>query len=222
MESSIFNIKLEDVVDEFIPPKGISPLKEPTAFTVIQWGDISKDDEITIFIEPQVLTEIIRISKDLIDREVGGFLVGYVAMDEKMLFVAITDFTQAEHTMGNFEDLTFTHQTWKVLDSQMQGRFCGKKVLGWYHTHPGIELFMSPHDKFIHKNFFSASWQIALIVDPLIKYTKFFYLSKEKTWINPGFYIYTTVEQYTLLRKVINDLEIGKKKELTFRYGRKI
>ncbi|MBI4778022.1 hypothetical protein HY792_03780, partial [Candidatus Desantisbacteria bacterium] len=59
-------------------------------------------------------------------------------------------------------------------DCQMGERFNGKYVVGWYHTHPGLGLFMSHYDSFIHNNFFSLSCQIALVVDPATENHMFF------------------------------------------------
>ena len=42
-----------------------------------------------------------------------------------------------------------------------------QQIVGWYHSHPGFGIFLSEHDLFIHRNFFSGAAQIALVVDPL-------------------------------------------------------
>ena len=38
--------------------------------------------------------------------------------------------------------------------------------MGWYHSHPGFGVFLSDHDTFIHKNFFSSPGQVAWVFDP--------------------------------------------------------
>jgi proteasome lid subunit RPN8/RPN11 len=40
------------------------------------------------------------------------------------------------------------------------------QIVGWHHTHPGFGIFLSRHDEFFHRNFFSQPWQVALVVDP--------------------------------------------------------
>ena len=49
------------------------------------------------------------------------------------------------------------------MDSHHQG----KRVVGWYHTHPGFGVEFSEMDLFIQRNFFPDSAQIALVTDPL-------------------------------------------------------
>jgi hypothetical protein len=41
-----------------------------------------------------------------------------------------------------------------------------ERIVGWYHSHPGFGVFLSDHDTFIHKNFFSAPQQVAWVYDP--------------------------------------------------------
>jgi hypothetical protein len=41
-----------------------------------------------------------------------------------------------------------------------------RRILGWYHTHPGFGIFLSDMDMFIHGNFFNLPWQVALVYDP--------------------------------------------------------
>ena len=40
-------------------------------------------------------------------------------------------------------------------------------IVGWYHSHPGFGIFLSEHDRFIHRHFFGEPGQIALVIDPL-------------------------------------------------------
>jgi hypothetical protein len=49
-----------------------------------------------------------------------------------------------------------------VKDSQ----YPEKRIVGWYHSHPGFGIFLSEHDLFIHKNFFSDPNQVAWVFDP--------------------------------------------------------
>jgi hypothetical protein len=48
----------------------------------------------------------------------------------------------------------------------MDGKHQGKRVVGWYHTHPGFGVFLSDRDQFIHKSFFDLPFQVAFVYDP--------------------------------------------------------
>jgi proteasome lid subunit RPN8/RPN11 len=52
------------------------------------------------------------------------------------------------------------------MHSLMEEKFPDKELVGWYHTHPRMGLFLSSHDIFLHNNFFPKPWQVALVVEP--------------------------------------------------------
>jgi proteasome lid subunit RPN8/RPN11 len=70
--------------------------------------------------------------------------------------------------------LKFTHDSWAALTRRASAEFPDMLVLGWHHTHPGLGVFLSGYDVFIHRNFFSQPWQFALVVDPKTREMGFF------------------------------------------------
>jgi hypothetical protein len=69
--------------------------------------------------------------------------------------------------VGAAATVTFTHEAWEHVHSELDRRYPGEKIVGWYHSHPGFGIFLSREDMFIHENFFSEWWQVAYVVDPL-------------------------------------------------------
>ena len=99
-------------------------------------------------------------------REIGGILVGEVLKDESGPYVRVDDTVDALHADEKGAELTFTHETWEHINKEMDTKHEGKKIVGWYHTHPGFGVFLSDRDEFIHKSFFDQPFQIALVYDP--------------------------------------------------------
>jgi proteasome lid subunit RPN8/RPN11 len=99
------------------------------------------------------------------DREVGGVLIGTVAPGAGLPLVsgAIPALSADEQRAT----LTFTQETWEHVHHVLDTEHPDKQIVGWYHSHPGFGIFLSEHDLFIHRNFFSGAAQIALVVDPL-------------------------------------------------------
>jgi proteasome lid subunit RPN8/RPN11 len=62
--------------------------------------------------------------------------------------------------------VTFTQDTWEHIYKIKDRDYPDKRIVGWYHSHPGFGIFLSDHDTFIHKNFFSSPAQIAWVYDP--------------------------------------------------------
>jgi proteasome lid subunit RPN8/RPN11 len=99
-------------------------------------------------------------------REVGGILVGEVLRDEAGPYLLVDATIDALHAEEKGAELTFTHATWEHIHKELDSGHPGKKVVGWYHTHPGFGIFLSDRDQFIHKSFFDLPFQIALVYDP--------------------------------------------------------
>jgi proteasome lid subunit RPN8/RPN11 len=62
--------------------------------------------------------------------------------------------------------VTFTQDTWEHIYKIKDRDYPDERIVGWYHLHPGFGDFLSDHDTFIHKNFFSSPTQIAWVYDP--------------------------------------------------------
>lgn len=62
--------------------------------------------------------------------------------------------------------VTFTQDTWEHIYRIKDEQYPESRIVGWYHSHPGFGVFLSDHDTFIHRNFFSAPEQIAWVYDP--------------------------------------------------------
>jgi proteasome lid subunit RPN8/RPN11 len=62
--------------------------------------------------------------------------------------------------------VTFTQDTWEHIYKIKDREYPDARIVGWYHSHPGFGVFLSDHDTFIHKNFFSSPQQVAWVYDP--------------------------------------------------------
>lgn len=99
------------------------------------------------------------------DREVGGVLVGRVGDRGGPPLVLAS--VQAAAAGERRASLTFTQDTWEHVHAEIERCYPEDQIVGWYHSHPGFGIFLSNHDLFIHRHFFSGISQIALVVDPL-------------------------------------------------------
>jgi proteasome lid subunit RPN8/RPN11 len=124
-----------------------------------------RPDALPILIYDSVLTAILEFSHRDLSRELGGFLIG-LTHEQPEPHLEIRRFLPATGAKREFNSLTFTHETWSALTREVDSSFPGERVVGWQHTHPGFGIFLSSHDLFLHRHFFSASWQVALVVDP--------------------------------------------------------
>ena len=116
------------------------------------------------------------------DREVGGILVGDVLRDKNGPFIKVDHVIEALHAEEKGTELTITHETWNHIHEQMDKTYSGKRILGWYHTHPNFGIFLSEQDQFIQQSFFNLAFQVALVYDPLRKVHGVFSWRDSKPW----------------------------------------
>lgn len=116
------------------------------------------------------------------DREVGGILVGDVLQDKNGPFIKVDHVIEALHAEEKGTELTITHETWNHIHEQMDKTYSGKRILGWYHTHPNFGIFLSEQDQFIQQSFFNLAFQVALVYDPLRKVHGVFSWRDSKPW----------------------------------------
>jgi proteasome lid subunit RPN8/RPN11 len=100
-----------------------------------------------------------------VQHEIGGIMVGSV-WEGPQPVVVIEDIIQGTKMSHSGASVTFTHDSWTEINQVKDERFADKKIVGWYHSHPGFGLFLSGHDTFIHRNFFSQPWHVAFVTDP--------------------------------------------------------
>ena len=113
---------------------------------------------------------------DLVN-EVGGWLIGKVREDKAINqeFIVIEKILPASYTRSGRAYLTFTQDSQVAMHEFLEDRFPGKVVVGWYHTHPGMGLFMSQYDIWLHQNFFKKASKVALVIEPHTKTGGFFF-----------------------------------------------
>lgn len=99
------------------------------------------------------------------DREVGGVLVGATGSPGRLpIVLGAIEAIAADERRAT---LTFTQEAWAHVHRVMDEQFRHDKIVGWYHSHPSFGIFLSEHDLFIHRNFFSNPSQFALVIDPI-------------------------------------------------------
>ena len=136
--------------------------------------------EFRIFFDETSFDRICNNAND--SREVGGILVGEVLRDENGPFLKVDDIIEALHAEESGTELTITHATWNHIHEQMDTTFAGKRILGWYHTHPNFGIFLSERDQFIQQSFFNLPFQIALVYDPVRRTHGVFSWRDSKPW----------------------------------------
>lgn len=159
-----FQIELGESVRRHIEHKK-SP-REDSKFCTFPYDQPSSDST-PVFITQHVMSSIeSHVTKEN-TREVGGVLLGGFYRTDNGSYVEITDFIEATSALGTDVSLTFTHEAWEQINTEQAKRCPDLQIVGWYHSHPALGVFMSKEDEFIHSNFFTEPWHMAIVVDPV-------------------------------------------------------
>ncbi len=97
--------------------------------------------------------------------EIGGVLIGDAYLWEEQIVVEILHAIPSHMTSGSRAHLTFTTETWSQLLHEKELLFPEQMIVGWYHSHPGMGIFLSDMDLFIQRHFFQSPWHVAIVVN---------------------------------------------------------
>jgi proteasome lid subunit RPN8/RPN11 len=131
---------------------------------------------VKVFLSQSAYCRINLHSNTELDDEVGGALLGLWCRDRDSgeQFVVVQHMLPARHTRQGSVYLTFTQDTIIDFHDEIEKNHNGKRIVGWYHTHPKMGIFLSHYDTWLHKNFFPEPWQVALVVEPHTSAAGFF------------------------------------------------
>ena len=94
--------------------------------------------------------------------EVCGVLIG----DKRNGVVEVRASIEASNAAQAGTHVTFTQDAWETIYRVKDESYPEQRIIGWYHSHPGFGVFLSEHDMFIQRNFFSSPDQVAWVYDP--------------------------------------------------------
>jgi hypothetical protein len=118
-----------------------------------------------VVIGPTVVAAMDRDLAEDVGLERGGVIVG--RLDRDAATVRLTGSVPARGARADAARLTFTHEAWAHVGRVMDEHFPHDRVVGWYHSHPALGVFLSAQDRFVHTHFFARPWQVAYVHDPV-------------------------------------------------------
>jgi proteasome lid subunit RPN8/RPN11 len=113
--------------------------------------------------------------------EHGGILFGNAYNDsEQGIYVEITAAIAAPATMGTGAYLEFTAESWLGIMDYAKAAHPDANIVGWYHSHPNIGVFMSGTDMRTQRAFFHHPWCLSIVCDPIRNQIGYFLGEKAK------------------------------------------
>jgi proteasome lid subunit RPN8/RPN11 len=161
--------------DTSLPRYGHIPYKHARRWQSPHEGSMPAHNLAVFMTQGAFVRACAHAGSDLVN-EVGGWLVGKWRFDKRLhqQFVVVEKILPAPFTRHGRVYLTFTQDSQVAMHEVMEERYPGKEVVGWYHTHPRMGIFLSHYDTWLHRNFFPEPWQIALVMEPFAANGGFF------------------------------------------------
>jgi proteasome lid subunit RPN8/RPN11 len=135
---------------------------------------------VSVFITQHAFVRVCAQAGSDLENEVGGVLAGKWRLDADSgeTFVVIEGVLPAPHTRHGSNFVTFTQDSLVALNDALDEKYPKKQMVGWYHTHPHMGVFLSSYDTWLHEHFFPEMWQVALVIDPHAQEAGFFIRSQ--------------------------------------------
>lgn len=149
-ESEIAYRPIEQPLSEFLSGKTIAIQPEGNALLV--------------FIRQCCMAAMeLHVRQDIL-REQAGILCGQAYRDPSGQHYIEVTAAVAVQTLNSSSYFRFHERSWQAVWDTM-----GKdgNILGWYHSHPGMGIFLSATDLRTQELYFGAPWQIAVVLDPV-------------------------------------------------------
>jgi len=123
---------------------------------------------VSIFVTQRAFVRCCAHAASDLRNEVGGALIGKWRADPQTgeQFIVVEAALAARHTRHSNVHLTFTQDSLVALHGEREARYPDKAIVGWYHTHPRMGVFLSGYDLWLHEHFFPEVWQVAMVIEP--------------------------------------------------------
>ena len=107
------------------------------------------------------------------DIEQGGLLLGeaFARPDDahRPAVVRLLEAVRADDADGTGISLRIESSVWSTANRRLDAlrvAHPGARVVGWYHSHPGLGAFFSSTDRRTQRAFFRESYSVGWVVDP--------------------------------------------------------
>ena len=100
--------------------------------------------------------------------EVMGLMLGQVFNHDGVEYTVVRDVATTDLDASSTR-VRFRRDGFEKLFASMDDIGFDHIVTGWYHSHPGHGIFMSPTDVDTQKGMFSSSFHRAVVIDPINK-----------------------------------------------------
>jgi proteasome lid subunit RPN8/RPN11 len=124
-----------------------------------------------VFIEEHCLEQMRSHTAGNTRAEQAGILSGSVYLHGERSYLVTVESALPAETLADASYFRFREDAWDKIWAALPE---ATALLGWYHSHPGLGVFMSATDHRTQQRHFGAPWQLAVVLDPISQAIKVF------------------------------------------------
>jgi len=153
----------------------------------------TSEESLQLLIDHACWEELHRHARQFEQVEQGGLLLGRTSVKQvaspadKKEIVWMSQ-SVASPVAGDAVSWRLDADQWGELMTSALQRHPGLEIVGWYHTHPGMGIFLSEQDLFVAGHFFPAPYQLSLVIDPVRDLAGAFHMVAGKATPVAGFH----------------------------------
>ncbi len=131
------------------------------------------EQPLDVYIERQIIDEILQQCDRSVPLETIGFLIGEAFQWNKTPYCVIHGIATGK-TNANEVHVEFAEGALAEVVGELRSKYADMMMVGWYHSHPGYGCFLSATDIDTQLGYFRQPYHVALVVDPIAKSYEFF------------------------------------------------
>ena len=150
-----------------------APVSQPMPMDrAILWNPVKKEGAARhsgrapypVFFQQEAVVALQDHLKASPEQAIFGFLIGSLFRDPEtgVLYAVIDKTLRLNQAIYGDKTEVVVARLWDRMQEQL-ARASGR-LLGWYHSHPGQGLTLTPHDVDTHVKFFTEPWHVAILV----------------------------------------------------------
>lgn len=201
------DIKLQDA-----RPRAVldAPPPEQDPACAVRVAGYPNAEHLRVYLHIDVMRAVEAHAASFPEREVGGVLLGTFAAYQGRPYVRVEQVILGMKAEGSATQLTFTHETWRQINEAKDRDYPHLQIVGWYHSHPDLGIFLSRDALYIHRNFFANERQVALVVDPINHDRGLFVWHHGEVKRDGGLRIYAPAANTLVLEQFVNAIHAPK------------
>jgi len=171
--------RLPEPAPEVLPPAPAAPPMvwrertdtfRPTVGQIeVPSGEVWYRDNVRVAFEGNVWHQMERHAGRDTRREQLGLLLGRVIRVEPGggLLTVVTQAVAVPSSDASPTHVSVTHESTEPIAAAIRKLPPGATVVGWFHSHPGLGVFLSGTDLRTQRSCFSQEWHVAVVLDPV-------------------------------------------------------